>query len=98
MFEAKFDEVCAYTALTKSQIIEKLDLLQSEADEFERNKTGRAILVVGIVSIGYGFSPETDTDDQEIAMKNGVIKPKEASDGTNFFSQYAFVVKPPKLL
>ena len=55
-----FDEVSVYVGLTKSQIIEKFDLLQMKADQFEYEKEDRDILAMTVVSIGSVFDLETD--------------------------------------
>ena len=56
-----FDEVSVYVGLTKSQIIEKFDLLQMKADQFEYEKEERDILAMTVVSIGSVFDLETDS-------------------------------------
>ena len=53
--------------LSKSQIIEKFDLIQCKFDEFEATKKTDELLVSAIVSIGKGLAPETNDSDKEWA-------------------------------
>ena len=55
-----FDQVEIYTDLSKGQVIEKLDLLQTSVDHFEEYNKSKGKLLVVVVSIGFGFWPETN--------------------------------------
>jgi len=54
-----FDRVAVHTNPSKTKIIEILDSLQIEADNFERNKSDKDILTVAIANVGYCLSPAT---------------------------------------
>lgn len=66
-------------------MIEKFDLLQQEADKFENTKKDEDNLAIVIVSIGMVFRPETDDIHRIEAKKFGIVKPKRAKDGSDFF-------------
>ena len=55
--DLQFNEVRVYTVLSKSQIIEKFDLLQSEVEELEHANPNQ-LLTIGVVSIGLAFLAE----------------------------------------
>ena len=56
-------DVRTYIDLSKSQIIEKMDCLYNEIEMFDMNnimKKSNKLLLVSIVSIGFGLNAETD--------------------------------------
>lgn len=78
-----------YVKLCKSQVVEKLDLMQCAADSFEQEKeSGKKemhdILAFAIVSIGYGVNlDDPDLDREFIARRLRVEKPaKSVADGS----------------
>ena len=56
-----FDEVNVHENLSKCQIIEILDSLQSRADEFEQNKSSNDVLTVAIVNVGFQLDIESNS-------------------------------------
>ena len=85
----KFDEVRTYADLSKSQMIEKMDLLQCEVDCFDAKKKRKPerhhwIQLLAIFNIGFNFNVETDESHKREAEKNGLVKPKKAADGSKF--------------
>ena len=72
--------------LCKSQVVEKLDLMQCAADSFEQEKeSGKKemhdILAFAIVSIGYGVNlDDPDLDREFIARRLRVEKPAKSVD------------------
>lgn len=55
-----FDEIRFFKFLNKCQMIEKFDILQSEAEDFEMNKGSSDVFAIAIVTLGSGWLPETN--------------------------------------
>ena len=71
-------------------MIEKLDLIQSQADAFEKNKKGLDVLAVAIVSIGYAFNPEVYPLHQKKAEAEEYEPPGSDMLGNEYYPQYMF--------
>ena len=78
-----------YTNLPKCQAIEKIDLIQSKATDFESKKKSKEVLAIGIVTIGRAFAPETVESHKEKARSNGITaEAVEARDGSQYYAYY----------
>ena len=86
--QLNFQEVHVYVNLVKSQVIEKLNMLQLKADHFESKKKAKQIFAIAIVSIGRAFSPETIETHRIRAELNRMTKPGKAIDGSAYFAHY----------
>ena len=66
LYKLAFDEVTLFVALSKSQCIEKLDLLQCTVDEFSEGEADHAgaqhALAIAIITIGKAFNFETASE------------------------------------
>ena len=56
----KIKEVTVYVDLSKSQIIEQLDVLEFRADRFEEIKSAKDLLTVAIINVGFFLDLEHD--------------------------------------
>ena len=74
----KFDEVRLVVKASKREIIEALDNLQNEAEDFNNNHKDTDILLTAVISIGEGISYETDEPNQ------GEL----ADDGSRFLRRF----------
>ena len=75
--ELDCEDVHEFTGLSKGQIVEKMDLFQCEADEFEANNTDEhAILAFVIVHIGLYWPSETDAQFKTRTESESLVKPK----------------------
>ena len=79
-----------YVDYSKSQIIEKLDLLQCEIDLFDAKKKKKPdrsnwLQVVAILNIGDKYCLDTEEYHKQYAGDMGLVKPKKsAADGSEF--------------
>ena len=90
LYKLEFDEVTRFVALSKSQCIEKLDLLQCTVDEFSEGQLDDAstqhALAIAIITIGRAFNFETARElDKQHAMLGGYVQPGTSTlDGSEF--------------
>ena len=63
-YKLNFEDVQYYEYISKSEIIEKMDLLQVEIEDFERLRGPNEKMAIAIVNIGYAY--ENEDLDQEV--------------------------------
>lgn len=92
--ELNCQDIYNYMSLSKSQMVEKMDLLQCHADEFQTSNTDEnAILAFIIIHIGCYFPTETDDWLKKSAEEEGVVQPaKSTVDGSKICGNYILTV------
>ena len=92
--ELNCQDVYQFTRLSKSQMVEKMDLLQCHADEFQANNTDEnPILAFIIIHIGFYYSTETNDYLKKVAEERGLVQPaKSTVDSSKICGNYIHTV------